>query len=46
MVLPEPGGADHQQIMTSCGGDFEGARGVVLAADLREVDRVVAVLFE
>ena len=40
------GRADHQQVVTSGGGDFECALGVVLAADLREVDRVVRVAFE
>ena len=44
--LSRAGRADHQQMVSAGCGDFEGALGVVLAADFREVDRVRAVFPE
>ena len=38
MVLPAPGGPDHQHVMGAGGGDLEGALGMRLPAHLREVD--------
>ena len=34
---------DHEQIVPSAGGDFEGALGVILAAHVRKVNPVVGV---
>ena len=40
------GRADHQQVVSTVGGDFEGVLGVILAADFREVYRLKAVFPE
>ena len=37
IVLPAPGGPDHQQVVAAGGGDLERPLGVVLAADVGQV---------
>jgi len=41
MVLPDPGGPDHEDVVATSGGDLEGALGDVLAADVAEVGLVL-----
>ena len=40
MVLPDPGGAHHEQPVTAGRGDLEGPLGRLVARDLREVERL------
>ena len=46
MVLPEPGGADHQQVVATGSGYFQGALGVFLAADFGKIVGVAGLAFK